>query len=114
VAASNNGFTKRHPALDIAAAKRTRVYSIRAGKVAAKGYDKVRGHWVTLKHWRGIESTYEHLDAASPLGIGQRVRTLWGSIGYVGETGIATGPHLHLAIFVNGKPVDPDSWLTKH
>jgi murein DD-endopeptidase MepM/ murein hydrolase activator NlpD len=114
VAASNNGFTKLHPALDIAAARRTPVYSIRAGRVIQVGYDRIRGHFIRIQHSKGVVSKFEHLDEPPKLKVGQRVTGLWRRIGYVGQSGTATGSHLHFAIAVKDVPVDPDPWLRKH
>jgi murein DD-endopeptidase MepM/ murein hydrolase activator NlpD len=114
VAASNNGFKRGHRALDIAAPRRTKVFSIRAGRVLERGYDSVRGHYLRIQHSRGVVALYQHLDERPRLSAGKRIIGLWRFIGYVGATGIATGPHLHFAISIHGVEVDPDPWLRKH
>jgi murein DD-endopeptidase MepM/ murein hydrolase activator NlpD len=75
------------------------------------------GNNVTIRHKIGrdvVTSIYGHLQAgSSPLVVGQAVK-VGDFVGLVGATGIATGPHLHLGITVNGVETDPVPWMIAH
>ena len=75
------------------------------------------GNYVTIRHKIGrdvVTSIYGHLQAgSSPLVVGQAVK-VGDFVGLVGATGIATGPHLHLGITVNGVETDPLPWMIAH
>lgn len=97
-----------HDGLDLAVAERTPVVAAAAGTVArvaptaaSGGY----GNLVVLDHGGAVETRYAHLSgfAVSP---GQTV-TAGQTLGWSGNTGNSTGPHLHFEIRVNGAPIDP-------
>jgi murein DD-endopeptidase MepM/ murein hydrolase activator NlpD len=71
----------------------------------------VRGNAVVLQHGLGVCSGYWHLSriAVRP---GQQVKG-GELIGYVGSTGLSTGPHLHFEVRVHGVPTDPAAWLVR-
>jgi murein DD-endopeptidase MepM/ murein hydrolase activator NlpD len=75
------------------------------------------GNYVTIRHKIGrdvVTSIYGHLQlGSSPLVVGQAVK-VGDFVGLVGATGIATGPHLHLGITVNGVETDPLPWMIAH
>lgn len=75
------------------------------------------GNYVTIRHKIGrdiVTSIYGHLQAgSSALVVGQTV-SVGDFVGLVGATGIATGPHLHLGITVNGVETDPVPWMIAH
>ncbi len=97
-----------HHGVDYAAPLGTPVFAIGDGKVTAKGWDsKGGGNYVKIKHNSVYTSEYMHLRGfASGLKSGVTVRQ-GELIGYVGQTGLATGPHLDFRMFRDGKPVDP-------
>jgi murein DD-endopeptidase MepM/ murein hydrolase activator NlpD len=65
------------------------------------------GNLIELRHANGIRTRYGHLSAfARGLRVGERVEQ-GETIGYVGSTGLATGPHLHYEFLVNGRPINP-------
>jgi murein DD-endopeptidase MepM/ murein hydrolase activator NlpD len=65
------------------------------------------GNFTLIKHTNGYETAYGHQTAFAK-GIAPGVTVRQGQIiGYVGSTGLSTGPHLHFEIRVNGQPVDP-------
>ncbi|MEA3044579.1 MAG: hypothetical protein QOH47_2417 [Sphingomonadales bacterium] len=92
--------------LDIAAALGTAVTSRASGRVVTVGYDARSGYNVVIDHGGGIVSSYSHLIRQSSLRAGQTV-TAGDVVGNVGETGHATGPHLHYRVRVAGRDVDP-------
>jgi len=97
-----------HHGVDYAAPKGTPVMSIGDGTVFAKAYQKGGGgNYIKIKHNSVYSTTYMHLSGyAKGIGVGSRVRQ-GQVIGYVGATGLATGPHLDFRVFKNGSPVDP-------
>lgn len=99
------GASSNHLALDIALPSGTPVSAQATGKVVYAARDGGLGNVVRVDYGGGVVATYAHLSAigVSPgdvVAAGQNV-------GAVGKTGTATGPHLHYAVKVNGKPVDP-------
>lgn len=97
-----------HHGVDYAAARGTPVMSIGDGTVIARAYQKGGGgNYVKIKHNGTYTTTYMHLQKfAKGLHVGQRVRQK-DVIGYVGSTGISTGPHLDFRVHMYGKPIDP-------
>ncbi len=102
------GVVRAHTAVDYAAPTGTPVYAIGDGTVTRCGWDSSGGgNRIRIKHMRGFESSYMHLSRFAP-GIREGKRVSQGElIGYVGATGVATGPHLDFRIWENGKPIDP-------
>jgi murein DD-endopeptidase MepM/ murein hydrolase activator NlpD len=98
---------RAHLGVDYAAPVGTPVWASAAGKVAFVGPRGGAGNAVILAHPNGLESVYMHLSRfARGLASGQQVRQKQ-VIGYVGATGLATGPHLHFSLKRNGAFVDP-------
>lgn len=97
-----------HHGVDYAAPKGTPVVALGDGKVIAKGYDhKGGGNYVKIRHNSIYTTVYMHLNNfAKGLSAGATVRQ-GEVIGYVGATGLATGPHLDFRMYRDGKPVDP-------
>jgi murein DD-endopeptidase MepM/ murein hydrolase activator NlpD len=97
-----------HHGVDYAAASGTPVYTVGDGTVVKKGYQKRGGgNYITIKHNGTYSTTYMHLKGyAKGIKVGNHVRQ-GDLIGYVGATGLATGPHLDFRFYRNGKPVDP-------
>ena len=97
-----------HRGVDYAAASGTPVVSIGDGTVVARAYQKRGGgNYVKIKHNSVYTTTYMHLSGFGK-GIVQGARVKQGQvIGYVGATGLATGPHLDFRIAKNGQLVDP-------
>lgn len=101
------GFTEEHPGVDIAAPLGSPVVATARGVVAEVDTDEVLGLFVRVKHPSGYETVYGHLQR-SYVKPGQKV--LAGDlVGAVGESGRTSGPHLHYAVYKNGKPVPWDS-----
>lgn len=97
-----------HTGIDYAASTGTPVYTVGDGTVTAKGWDKKGGgNYVKIKHNGTYTTAYMHLSGfAKGLKQGNKVRQ-GDLIGYVGATGLATGPHLDFRFYRNGKPIDP-------
>jgi len=105
-------FTEKpawHDGLDIGAAPNAPVQAPAQGRVTATGFDPKLGNIVRLDHGFGIETLYGHL-AKSLVKEGQRVNR-GDVVGVVGSTGLATGPHLHYMVKVNGQALDPNKYI---
>lgn len=99
--------TRAHLGVDYAAPTGTPVWAAAAGVITTRGPSGGAGNLVTLRHDGGIETLYMHLDKfATGQKVGQRVaaKTV---IGFVGTTGLSTGPHLHFGVKQNGSYTDP-------
>ncbi len=98
---------KAHPAIDYAAPPGTPIKSVGDGVIIKKGYTRGNGNYVKIRHNSSYETMYLHMKGFAK-GIGQGKRVSQGqTIGYVGSTGLATGPHLCFRMFKNGAPVNP-------
>jgi murein DD-endopeptidase MepM/ murein hydrolase activator NlpD len=98
---------RAHLGVDYAAPIGTPVWATAPGRVSFVGPRGGAGNAVIIDHPNGMASTYMHLSRfARGLAVGQSVRQKQ-VIGYVGMTGLATGPHLHFSVRVNGGFVDP-------
>jgi murein DD-endopeptidase MepM/ murein hydrolase activator NlpD len=97
-----------HFGVDYAAPTGTPVMSIGDGTVIAKAYQPAGGgNYLKIKHNSVYTTSYMHLSGYAP-GISSGVRVRQGQvIGYVGATGLASGPHLDFRVFFNGSPMDP-------
>jgi len=97
-----------HHGIDYAAPSGTPVYALGDGRVIAKAYQKRGGgNYIKIKHNSVYTTVYMHLKGfAKGLNKGDHVQQ-GQLIGYVGSTGLSTGPHLDFRVFKNGKPVDP-------
>lgn len=96
-----------HYGVDYAVPSGTPVVSIGDGKVIQKSFDRGGGNTLKIKHNGSFTTGYMHLKGyASGVSAGTTVRQ-GQVVGYVGTTGLSTGPHLDFRIWENGKPVDP-------
>jgi murein DD-endopeptidase MepM/ murein hydrolase activator NlpD len=101
------GYTKMHTGVDWAAPLGTPIYASGNGVVEKVGWESGYGKYVRIRHSNGYETAYGHMTAfARSTQPGARVRQ-GQVIGYVGSTGLSTGPHVHYEILVNGRFVDP-------
>lgn len=94
-----------HEGIDVTAPTGTPIVAPASGVVVSAGNDKGFGLSVEIDHGNGIRTRFAHCSRVA-VRTGQRV-TRGQLIGAVGMTGLATAPHLHYEIHVNGKPVDP-------
>ena len=96
-----------HRAIDYAAPVGTPIMAVAKGVVTQRSYDKSNGNKVRLRHANQYETTYIHLSRfGRGLKVGKKVNQ-GQVIGYVGATGLATGPHLDYRVFKNGHPINP-------
>ena len=98
---------RAHKGVDYAASSGTPVQAAGAGRVRFRGRQGGYGNVLEIDHGGGIVTVYGHLSRfADTARAGSRVRQ-GQIIGYVGMTGLATGPHLHYEYRVNGRYLDP-------
>lgn len=99
---------RAHHGVDYAAPTGTPVHSVGDGIVVKKAYQaNGGGNYVTIKHNSVYSTTYMHLSKfAKGIKPGKRVKQ-GETIGYVGATGLATGPHLDYRVYKNGTPINP-------
>ncbi len=97
---------RAHHGVDYAAPTGTPVHTIGDGKVIFKQYTRGGGKCVKIKHNAIYTTSYMHLSRYAKIKVGDYVKQ-GDLIGYVGMTGLATGPHLDFRFYKNGKPVDP-------
>ena len=104
------GINRMHNGIDMACAQGTPIYATRAGTVTTASYQAGgAGYYVSINHLDGFSSIYMHMthfvvSAGQSVSQGQL-------IGYVGSTGISTGPHLHFGISYAGSYVNPLAYL---
>jgi murein DD-endopeptidase MepM/ murein hydrolase activator NlpD len=110
------GENKTHNGIDIQASTGTTVRAAADGVVSYIGHNMDKntgyGNYVTLDHDNGYQTRYAHLSKVS-VQVKQRVRK-GEKIGEVGETGAATGPHLHFEVEKNGSFIDPSTVMGKN
>lgn len=103
------GYERMHYGVDMACASGTPVYAAKSGTVSYAGWGSEAGNYVTINHGDGFASVYMHLtsyvvSSGTIVSAGQL-------IGYVGSTGLSTGPHLHFGISYNGTYVNPMNYI---
>ncbi|MDR2072449.1 MAG: M23 family metallopeptidase [Spirochaetaceae bacterium] len=103
------GARSFHDGLDIAAPTGTPIKAAMAGRVKAVGYDNTYGNFVVLTHSAGYSTLYGHM---SSIGTRSGAYVNAGTvIGYVGNTGLSTGPHLHFTVYKNSSSINPRTVL---
>ena len=97
-----------HHGVDYAAPKGTPVHAVADGVVTVNGWDsKGGGNYIKIKHPGNLMTGYLHLSGFAK-GLTQGKHVSQGElIGYVGSTGVSTGPHLDFRVWRNGTPIDP-------
>ena len=100
-------IVRPHTGVDYAAPAGTPVMSIGDGRVIERGYSGGGGNTVKIKHNGTYTTAYLHLSKyAAGLTVGKQVRQ-GEVIGYVGSTGVSTGPHLDFRVWKDGQPINP-------
>ncbi|MBN2466473.1 M23 family metallopeptidase [candidate division WOR-3 bacterium] len=98
---------RQHTGVDYGAPTGTPVSAIADGKVVMARWNGGYGNFVQVRHSRGLVSCYGHLSRyGAGIRAGRSVRQ-GQTVGYVGSTGLSTGPHLHFEVRQGGKPVNP-------
>ena len=101
------GYTKVHTGSDFAAPRGTPFYAAGDGTIVKLGWAGGYGKYIRIRHNSNYQTAYAHMQRfARGLGIGSRVRQ-GQIIGYVGTSGLSSGPHLHYEVHYNGRPVNP-------
>ncbi|QEK51001.1 peptidoglycan DD-metalloendopeptidase family protein [Pedobacter aquae] len=96
---------KMHEGMDFTAPIGTPIYATGDGYIAAVGNERGYGNRVIISHGYGYSTKYAHMSRFKAKK-GQRVKR-GDIIGYVGNTGASTGPHLHYEVYKGGKPINP-------
>jgi len=104
------GTWQFHKGIDMAAPIGTEVFACKGGTVVQTVYNnKTYGNYIVIQHSSGMRSFYAHL---SKISVKENQIVQSGKvIGYVGQSGAVTGPHLHFEVRVNGQAKDPEAFL---
>lgn len=101
------GYVRMHSGVDWAAPRGTPIIAAGDGVVTVSSFSRGYGNHTEIRHANGYVTTYSHQNSFAA-GIQPGVRVKQGQIiGYVGSTGLSTGPHCHYEMIVNGTKVDP-------
>jgi murein DD-endopeptidase MepM/ murein hydrolase activator NlpD len=99
------GYTRMHQGVDYGAVYGTPIHAATDGVVSFAGWHGGHGNMVKLNHAGGLGTGYAHM---SRIAVSPGARVSQGQvIGYVGSTGLSTGPHLHFEVYRNGGVVNP-------
>jgi murein DD-endopeptidase MepM/ murein hydrolase activator NlpD len=99
------GYARMHQGVDLAAAYGSPIVAAADGRVVSAGWHGGYGRQVAIAHEGGMQTTYGHMSRIAAFA-GEAVRR-GQVIGYVGSTGLSTGPHLHFEVTRNGRAVNP-------
>ncbi len=101
------GFSAKHNGVDFGASVGTKIRASATGYIKKTGYNRIMGRYIMIRHPNRYISHYYHLSRIKK-GIGSGVKVNQGEIiGYVGNTGRSTGPHLHYGLQKNRRYIDP-------
>jgi murein DD-endopeptidase MepM/ murein hydrolase activator NlpD len=101
------GYSRMHKGVDFAGAVGTPIFAAGDGVIAQIGKNRGYGNYIRIKHNTQYATAYGHMSRfAKGLKQGSKVRQ-GDVIGFVGATGLATGPHLHYEVLVNGAQINP-------
>ena len=104
------GASTFHSGVDLAADEGTPIWAARGGTVYRAGYNEYNGDHVGVDHGDGFSTVYLHMthyvvDVGDYVSQGE-------TLGYMGSTGVSSGPHLHLTMYYNGSPVNPAEYIS--
>ncbi|MFI5280994.1 MAG: M23 family metallopeptidase [Gemmatimonadales bacterium] len=100
-------YGRPHEGIDISAPYGTPIIAAAAGRITKIGWENGYGLTVEIDHGYGVTTRYAHQSRTEPrLRVGQQVKR-GDRIGFVGSTGLATGPHLHYEVRIDGRATDP-------
>lgn len=103
-------ITGSHNGIDLGASSGTPIYSMGPGTVTYVGWYGTGGNAVIVNHGNGVTTIYMHQSQTNAY-VGEYVEA-GTCIGYVGSTGLSTGPHLHLQLSINGVPTNPRNYFS--
>ncbi|MBE6980092.1 MAG: hypothetical protein E7431_06925 [Ruminococcaceae bacterium] len=106
------GASSNHKGIDLAGSRGTPIKATKSGVVTVRSSSRSAGNYVTIRHDNTYSSIYMHLEN-SIVSKGQVV-SQGQVIGYMGDSGIATGVHLHFGIIKNGSYVNPANYMYFH
>ncbi|WP_235037636.1 MULTISPECIES: M23 family metallopeptidase [unclassified Novosphingobium] len=99
------GYVRMHAGIDFGAPYGSPIYAVADGTVTFAGRHGGHGNYVRLQHGGGLDTGYGHMSRIA-VANGSRVRA-GQVIGYVGSTGLSTGPHLHFEAYRGGRTINP-------
>ena len=107
------GWSYRHKAIDFAAEAGTDVYAMADGEVESVSYSEETGNVVTIVHADGLKSLYRFVEPAKGLGKGDTVKKgeIIGKVAEAYGSEYKDGPHLHFAVFLKDKAVNPTDYF---
>ena len=101
------GYNKKHQGVDFAAPTGTPIMAAGTGHIEFVGNNGGAGKYIRIKHLNGYKTSYSHLSKYAS-GIKKNIKVRQGQvIGFVGNTGLSTGPHLHYEVIFNGSRINP-------
>ena len=98
-------YSRLHQGVDFGATYGSPVFAAAGGRISFAGTHGGHGNYIMLVHRPGLATAYAHLSGFR-VKVGQQVAQ-GQIIGYVGSTGLSTGPHLHYEVWLNNQPVNP-------
>jgi len=104
-----HGYSAMHKGVDYAAPTGTPIHTTADGTITYRGWQRGYGNIIIVQHASGYSTRYAHQSRFAP-GLKKGARVAQGQlIGYVGSTGVSTGPHLHYEVRKNNEPLNPVS-----
>ncbi len=101
------GYNKKHQGVDFAAPTGTPIMAAGNGHIEFVGTNGGAGKYIRIKHLNGYKTSYSHLSKYA-YGMKKNLRVKQGQvIGFVGSTGLSTGPHLHYEVLFNNERINP-------
>ena len=101
------GYNKKHQGVDFAAPTGTPIMAAGNGHIEFVGTNGGAGKYIRIKHLNGYKTSYSHLSKYAS-GMKKNLRVKQGQIiGFVGSTGLSTGPHLHYEVLFNNERINP-------
>lgn len=104
------GASTYHQGIDIGASAGEIIVATKSGTVTECAYNSTRGYYVEITHNDGVKTIYMHMSRQA-VSTGTKV-SRGQTVGYIGSTGVATGPHLHFSVVVNGTNVNPLNYVS--
>lgn len=98
-----------HDGIDYIAKEGTPVLAAADGKVRAAEFSASRGNYIVIDHTDGFSTVYACLKEMQ-VSVGDEIKA-GSQIGTIGSTGMSTGPHLHLELWLDDEPIDPGEYL---
>ncbi len=100
-------YVRQHNGIDFSGPIGDPIVATLAGRVIEARYKGESGNFILIDHGAGITSSYAHLTRWAPEIASDTCVRPGDVIGFIGQTGLSAGPHLHFEIHSNGRPIDP-------